>query len=69
MTNKEVTIDIGKVMKIIGFSIEGISRSTNFTLKYSSSDSVQDLKPVYQTTKIDSTKRVSCVDIDLFIIK
>ena len=68
MTNKEVTIDIGKVMKIIGFSIQGISRSTNFTLKYSS-DSVQDLKPVYQTTKIDSTKRVSCVDIDLFIIK
>ena len=51
INNKEATIDIGKVMKIVGFSIQGISRSTNFTLKYSSSDSIHDLKPVYQLTK------------------
>ena len=38
-------------MKIVGFSIQGISRTTNFTLKYSSSDSIHDLKPVYQFTK------------------
>ena len=58
MNNKEATIDIGKVMKIVGFSIQGISRPTNFTLKYSSSDSMHDLKPVYQTSENNSTKRV-----------
>ena len=51
ISTNEATIDIGKVMKIVGFSIQGISRSTNFTLKYSSSDSIHDLKPVYQFTK------------------
>ena len=46
---KEVSIDIGNVMKIVGFSIQGISKPTSFTLKYSSSDSKDDLQPVYQT--------------------
>ena len=46
---KEVSIDIGNVMKIVGFSIQGISKPTNFTPKYSSSDSKDDLQPVYQT--------------------
>ena len=36
-------------MKIVGFSIQGISKPTNFTLKYSSSDSKDDLQPVYKT--------------------
>ena len=59
MNNKEATIDIGNVMKIVGFSIQGITRSTNFTLKYSSSDSLHDLKPVYQTSENNFTRRVS----------
>ena len=46
---EQVSIDIGNVMKIVGFSIQGISKPTNFTLKYSSSDSIDDLHPVFQT--------------------
>ena len=68
MNNKEATIDIGKVMKIVGFSIQGISRPTNFTLKYSSSDSMHDLKPVYQTKGNNFTKRVSYFDFFIFKI-
>ena len=66
LINKTATIDVGKVMKVVGFSIQGLSRSTNFTLKYSSSDSMNDLKPVYQTSKQKLSKRVNTCFVIVF---
>ena len=59
ISNKTATIDVGKVMRVVGFSIQGLTTSTNFTLRYSSSDSVNDLKPVYQTSKQELSKLVN----------
>ena len=47
-------------MKVVGFSLQGLSISKKFALKYSSSDSVSDMKFVYQKSGQELSKRVIC---------